>query len=192
MNTMAAAGQSKVHELITRIDDAVKITEQKGCCEAVKKVLEDVVRSGDEFIGPEFLRPCEERYARRLLHKDPAGRYSIVVMVWNVGQGTPLHDHAGSWCVECVYRGRIQVDSYDLIGNEADPVVRFEHERTVYAGPGEAGALIPPFEYHTIKNSENTPAVTIHVYKGELTWCNIFAPVEGGFAKQRKELCYSE
>lgn len=189
---MAATGQSKVDELIRRIDEAVKITEQKGCCEAVKEVLEHLVRSGEDFIGPELMRPAEGCYARRLLHRDPDGRYSVVVMVWDVGQGTSLHDHAGSWCVECVYRGRIKVDSYDIEGREDDPVVKFHHEKTVFAGPGEAGALIPPFEYHTILNPDPKPAITIHVYQGELTWCNIFAPVDGGYAKQRKELCYTD
>ncbi|MFY9234551.1 MAG: cysteine dioxygenase family protein [Fimbriimonadaceae bacterium] len=189
---MPATGQPKVDELIARIDEAVAITEQKGCCEAVKQVLEDVVRSGEEFIGAEFMRPAEGCYARRLLHKDPAGRYSVLVMVWDVGQGTALHDHAGQWCVECVYRGRIEVESYDIHGGEDDPVVDFSKERKVFAGPGEAGALIPPFEYHTIVNASDQPSVTIHVYAGELTWCNIFAPVEGGYRKQRKELCYTD
>lgn len=188
---MGPNASPKVEELIARLDEAVSVTEQSGCCYAVKKVLEDVVRSGEDFVGPELMVPVPERYARRLLHKDPAGRYSVVVMVWDVGQGTPLHDHAGCWCVECVYRGRIQVDSYDLRGNEDDPVVAFEFETSVFAGPGEAGALIPPFEYHTIKNSEDRPAVTIHVYEGELTWCNVFVPVEGGYARQRRDLSYS-
>ncbi len=63
---------------------------------------------------------------------------------------------------------------------------------TSTTGPGEAGALIPPFEYHTIWNTEETPAVTIHVYSGELTWCHIFDPVDGGYVRSVKELTYTE
>jgi 3-mercaptopropionate dioxygenase len=188
---MALTEPSKVHELISRLDEAVAITELKGCCHAVKDVLEDIVNSGEEFIGAPFLKPAEGCYARRLLHKDPAGRYSVLVMVWDKDQGTALHDHAGQWCVECVYRGRIRVVSYSIQGDEDDPLVGFTKEKTVFAGKGEAGALIPPFDYHTIENVEDTPAVTIHVYAGELTWCNVFAPVDGGYKKQRKELTYT-
>ncbi len=48
---------------------------------------------------------------------------------------------------------------------------------TVAAGPGNAGSLIPPFEYHTIKNSlADDTSVTIHVYGQELTQCSIFEP----------------
>src|SRR4030095_11912675 len=34
-------------------------------------------------------------YARHLLHVDPAGRFSVVVMVWGPGQRTPIHAHGG-------------------------------------------------------------------------------------------------
>ena len=36
-------------------------------------------------------------------------------MTWGPGQGTPLHDHAGMWCVEGVLEGRIEVARYDLL-----------------------------------------------------------------------------
>lgn len=182
----------KMCGFIRELDTAVDLDCVKGRCDKVKELLEGVFRSGEDLIPAEFLRPAPDKYARRLLHRDPAGRYSVVVMVWDVGQGTYLHDHAGEWCVECVYRGKIAVTSYDLIGDENDPVVQFRQEKTVHAGVGEAGALIPPFEYHTIANAlTDQPSATVHVYGHELTWCNIFVPVEGGFEKVRRELSYT-
>ncbi len=184
--------QSKVTELISMLDKAVDAKDDDCRCLGVKDVLCEVVRSGEAFIGTDFLKPASACYARRLLHKDPAGRYTVLVMVWGSGQGTPLHDHAGKWCVECVYRGRIQVDSYALHGSDEDALVSFTKERTVFAGQGEAGALIPPFDYHTITNNEAAPAITIHVYGGELDWCHAFIPVEGGYRRERRELKYTE
>lgn len=181
----------KAKELLARLDAAVDIQETSGCCHAVKEVLESVFHSEDDFLPEEYMKPAEGSYARRLLHRDPRGRYTVLAMVWDKGQGTALHDHAGKWCVECVYRGKIKVTSYDLIGQEDDPVVQFKQEATVLAGVGEAGALIPPFEYHTIENALDTPAITIHVYGEELTWCNVFLPVDGGYTKVRKELAYT-
>jgi predicted metal-dependent enzyme (double-stranded beta helix superfamily) len=113
-------------------------------------------------------------------------------MVWAPGQGTPLHDHAGSWCVECVYQGRIRVTSYDL-ANETDGRAQFKETDVVEAGVGGAGALIPPFEYHTIENPYDETAVTVHVYQGELTWCHAFHPTDdaGWFRRERRELVYN-
>jgi hypothetical protein len=96
------------------------------------------------------------------------------------------------WCVECVYRGRIKVVSYRMEGDEEE-LVDFVPETTVLAGPGEAGALIPPFDHHTIENAEETPAVTLHIYGGEMTWCHAFVPVEGGgYRRVRRELSYTD
>lgn len=191
---MSLAMDPKTRELIDRLDQAVALADDCTRCNAVKDILHDIVESGGDFVPSDLLKPAAGHYARRLLHKDPAGRYSVLVMVWGTGQGTPLHDHAGVWCVECVYRGRIQVVSYSLTGkpeSEGD-LYHFERESEITAGIGDAGALIPPFEYHTICNAEDRPSATIHVYGGELTWCHAFMPEDGGYRKVRKELCYSE
>lgn len=183
---------SKVDELIRRLDAAVAIPDDAVRCQNVKKVLEDIVGSGESFVEDSFLKPAPDRYARRLMHHDPEGRYTVIVMVWGVGQGTPLHDHAGIWCVECVYRGRILVTSYSVRGGDPEKgIVQFEQELTVTAGVGEAGALIPPFEYHTIQNPDPTPAVTIHVYGGEMKYCHIFEPTDGGYQRRYRELSYT-
>ncbi|MEK7330217.1 MAG: cysteine dioxygenase family protein [Candidatus Eisenbacteria bacterium] len=187
------ARPAKVDELIRRLDQAVATADLHRLCSNVKRVLAEVVSSGEQFVDPALLKPAPDRYARRLLHKDPAGRYSVVVMVWDQGQGTPLHDHAGVWCVECVYRGRIRVTSFDLEGDAAAERPQFTPESVVFAGVGEAGHLIPPFEYHTIENPDATPSVTIHVYGGELTWCHAFFPLEGGgYRRELRTLSYTD
>jgi len=188
---MISEPESKVKELIQLLDEAVDISDCTERCHRVKDVLHDIVLDGGEFLPEEFMKPVEGRYARRLLHKDPADRYSVVVMVWDKDQGTPLHDHCGHWCVECVYRGRIQVVSYDKVAEDGDQFT-FVRETEIHAGPSDAGALIPPFEYHTIANLEETPAVTIHVYAGELEWCYIFVNDGEGHRRERRELCYSD
>jgi predicted metal-dependent enzyme (double-stranded beta helix superfamily) len=182
---------SRVDDLIRRLDVAVADDDPHLICRNVKQVLIDVVGSGEQFVDAPFLRPTPERYARRLLHRDPRGRYSVVVMVWDRGQGTPLHDHAGIWCVECVYRGRIRVSSFELIGDPASETVRFHPQSAVLAGVGEAGALIPPFEYHRIENPDAAPAVTLHVYGGEMTWSHVFHPVDGGYRREAHPLSYT-
>ena len=183
----------KVDELIRRLDEATAARDDAGCCRAVKQVLIDVVASGEQFLDTPFLVPAPDRYARRLLHRAPGNRYTVIAMVWGVGQGTPLHDHAGTWCVECVYRGKIKVTSFSVSGGDPEKdIVRFERETVVMAGVGEAGALIPPFEYHMIENPTESPAVTIHVYGGEMTFCHVFEP-EGavGYRRKYRELTYT-
>ena len=186
----AASSEASVQELIQLLDAAVDTDDDCLRCRSVKKVLHEIVESQRDFIAEEFLKPAPDRYARRLLHRDPRGRYTVLVMVWDKGQGTPLHDHAGMWCVECVYRGRIKVVSYSCQTLEED-LFQFQREKEVFASIADAGALIPPFDYHTIENANETPAITIHVYGGEMTWCHAFEKVDGGYHMRRRELSYT-
>jgi predicted metal-dependent enzyme (double-stranded beta helix superfamily) len=186
------AAPAEVEHLIGRLDEAIADADDESCCRKVKQALIDAVDGGRFTLPSPYLEPTPDRYARRLLHRDPAGRYTVIAMVWGPGQHTPLHDHAGIWCVECVYSGRIRVTSYGVRGgNPETGIVRFAEENEVLAGPGEAGALIPPFEYHVIANADPTTSVTIHVYGGEMTHCHVFTPVDGGYRRQYRELSYT-
>jgi 3-mercaptopropionate dioxygenase len=190
---MPATASPRVEQLIHRLDAAVAHDDDEQRCRLVKHALTEIVGLGEDMLDPIFLQPAPDSYARRLLHRDPNGRYTVLAMVWDRGQGTALHDHAGMWCVECVYRGRIEVTSYSIRGGDPERgVVHFEEERRIHAGPGEAGALIPPFEYHVLRNADDRPAVTIHVYGGEMTSCHVFEPVEGGWRRRFKTLRYTE
>jgi len=180
--------------LIKRLDAAVTVRDDASRCRAVKTALIAAVTGGEIDLDPRFQVPASDRYASRLLYRDPELRYTALAMVWDRGQGTALHDHAGTWCVECVYRGRIRVTSYSVRGGDPErDLVQFEPETVVMAGVGEAGALIPPFEYHRLENPDDTPAVTIHVYGGEMTYCHVYEPTsEGGFRRRYRELSYTE
>ena len=55
-------------------------------------------------------------------------------------------------------------------------------QRVLVAGPGSAGSLIPPHEYHSIHNpSEDATAVSVHIYRRPLDACCKFHPDEGNW-----------
>ncbi|MEM9058569.1 MAG: cysteine dioxygenase, partial [Pseudomonadota bacterium] len=59
---------------------------------------------------------------------------------------------------------------------------RFEKRNSYEAGVGSAGCLIPPFEYHSIGNPcDRGSAVSLHIYGGDMTSCNIFAEGDDGW-----------
>src|SRR5688572_8651043 len=71
---------SKLQELIAMLDEATTSGDPNHRCHKVKNVLEHICAAGEDFIDERFLRPAPERYARRLVHKDPAGRYTVLAM----------------------------------------------------------------------------------------------------------------
>jgi predicted metal-dependent enzyme (double-stranded beta helix superfamily) len=178
--------------LVADLDQATGPADRHDLCRRVKETLEQHTRDRSVTLPPELEAPCDDSYARRLLHLDPTGRYSLLAMIWGPEQGTPLHDHAGMWCVEGVYEGEIDVQQYDL-REEDPPRFRFAAGDVVRAGLGDAGSLIPPFEYHTILNPHRERiAVTLHVYGGEMTECTVFRPDgDGWHRRERRELVYT-
>lgn len=158
----------------------------------VKAILIDAMQAGAFTLPARFHTPRPDTYARRLLYRDPSGAYTAVVMTWGPGQKTPLHDHAGIWCVECVVEGKMEVAQYDLT-SEDNGAYHFERRNLVTAGRGAAGCLIPPFEYHTLGNLARTPSITLHVYGGEMDHCHVFEPAgDGSYRRTRKNLSYYE
>ncbi len=129
-----------------------------------------------------FLQARAEGYARRLLFLDQQRRFSVLAMTWGPGQGTPLHDHDGRWGVECVIAGEMEAESFNRVEEAPDGRLRFESHGVERGRRGASGVLVPPLEYHLMRNpSAAAPAVTIHVYAGELTRCRVFHPLGSGW-----------
>jgi 3-mercaptopropionate dioxygenase len=181
--------------LIARLDDAVRLGEATAITRRVKHELESAMHAGSVSLPDRFHRVRADGYARRLLHRSEELGYTAVVMTWGPGQKTPLHDHAGIWCVEGVVQGRMDVTQFDLVDESGD-AFRFEAKGCVHAAVGSAGCLIPPFEYHVLANATDTPSITLHVYGGEMTTCHVFEPIDnvsgGRYARRERPLCYHD
>lgn len=122
------------------------------------------------------LQPVEDHYARRELYRSQRHGYSVIAMTWGAGQGTPLHDHDGLWCVEGVWQGALEITPYRHLGSEGDSC-RFEPLPSLHAQRGSAGNLIPPEEFHILRNaSETAIAVSVHVYQRPMERCTVFEP----------------
>ena len=180
---MAVSG---LGELIELVDAAVEKQSVSETVETIKSDLCRLIRSGRIDLPPWLIRQVDGHYARRLLHRDEARHYSIVVMTWGPGQRTPIHDHSGMWCVEGVWGGSIDVQQYELV-QAADESFCFEPRNSYEAGVGSAGCLIPPYEYHSISNpSEQRSSVSLHIYGGEMQCCNVFERQSDGTYRRRQ------
>ena len=180
-------------ELIDRLDRAVGEDTADAITHRVKHDLEDLLGRGLLALPARFKAARPDCYARRLLYQDPQDRYTAVVMTWGPGQGTPVHDHGGLWCVEGVVEGQMQVTQYDVRpagdGFDVSPV-----GAPIAAGVGSAGRLIPPTDYHVLANARpDGTSITLHVYGGNLTGCRVFTPdASGRYVEDVRTLSYHE
>ena len=136
-----------------------------------------------------FVRPLEGSccYARRLLCACPRGRFQAIAMTWGPGQSAPVHDHAGLWCVEGLYCGRLLTQDWEP-PSPAGPSGDGREELFRFPPPGawaEQGretveTIVPPQEFHILANPFEEAAVTIHIYGGPMNSCRTFHPAEEG------------
>ena len=166
-------------KLVQALDAAVEAGDQHAITAALRNTLCALIRDHDVQLPDCVHEPIVDHYARRELYRSPRHGYSVVAMTWGPGQGTPLHDHSGLWCVEGVWDGELEIVQYELLENEGGRF-RFRAAGGIHAGPGSAGSLIPPHEYHTIRNaSPDAVAVSLHIYKAPMECCSKFVPQSG-------------
>jgi predicted metal-dependent enzyme (double-stranded beta helix superfamily) len=117
--------------------------------------------AGDRnLLTPEQRVPSADRYARHVVYGDPAGRFTILSLVWMPGQFSPTHAHE-TWCAFATCENTLTETEYAF--NHA--TMKAVHLRTVerragYCSFGQAGLD----QIHRLGNAGVMPAVSLHVY----------------------------
>ncbi len=167
--------------LIDTIDAAVSLGDNTAVVQALRSDLCRMMRECSVELPACVLESVQGHYARREIYISPQHGYGVIAMTWGPGQGTPIHDHDGLWCVEGVWHGQLEITQYDLTERNGERY-RFTEVGNLIAGTGSAGSLIPPHEYHTIRNASDTDAaVSLHIYQRAMTCCGIFNDVGDGW-----------
>ena len=111
------------------------------------------------WLPPERRRASHENYARHLIYADPADRFSILAIVWDRGQMSPIHGHH-CWCAVGVYRGMLTETYYRESENGQLPVETGSARHAV----GESTFDPSGTGIHRIGNYSGVLAISIHVY----------------------------
>ncbi len=170
--------------LVQALDRAVTASSTPDITDGVRQALCRLMHDGAVRLPACVFEANEAHYARRELYRSETHGYSVTAMTWAPGQGTPIHDHHGMWCVEGVWHGALEITQYQL-ADQAEDRYRFLSVGAIQAGTGSAGSLIPPHEYHAIRNpSAREVAVSLHVYSAPMTCCAIFQPLQSSWYRR--------
>jgi predicted metal-dependent enzyme (double-stranded beta helix superfamily) len=110
------------------------------------------------WLAPERRRASHENYARHLIYADPDDRFSILAIVWDRGQMSPIHGHH-CWCAVGVYQGML-TETYYRAGADGQPVETGSARHAV----GESIFDSSGTGIHRIGNYSGVLAVSLHVY----------------------------
>jgi predicted metal-dependent enzyme (double-stranded beta helix superfamily) len=99
-------------------------------------------------------------YARHVLYSDPAGRFTIVSIVWGPGQFSPTHAHH-TWCAYAVHENALEEALYAWDDASATALPTRKEARPCGYGCFARAGLD---QIHRLGNSCAEPAISIHVY----------------------------
>src|SRR5262245_1345038 len=113
-----------------------------------------------DLLTPAQRMPGADRYARHVVYGDPAGRFTILSLVWMPGQFSPPHAHE-TWCAYAVCDNTLTETEYafDHATLKALPL-RTAERRAGYCTFGHAGLD----QIHRLGNAGVLPAISLHIY----------------------------
>jgi predicted metal-dependent enzyme (double-stranded beta helix superfamily) len=147
----------KLQRLADHVGTAVSLPRD-AMAQEIKAALRDATATPD-WLPPERRRASHENYARHLLYGDADGRFSILAIVWDHGQRSPIHGHY-CWCAVGVYQGELTERHYREGLGEGLPVLVASAQR----GPGTLSFEPAASGIHRIANESGAVAISLHVY----------------------------
>lgn len=148
--------------------------------------LQALHREGSVALPPALLTPASERYLRRRIHACDRLGYELIAMTWGPAQGSPLHDHDGNWCVECLWQGTLSIVRHEPCERDQDGRTRFVSHPATLSHTGEGDWLEGHSGYHTMGNPDpEITAVSLHIYPRTFRQCGWFEPMEDGWHRRR-------
>jgi 3-mercaptopropionate dioxygenase len=112
-----------------------------------------------DALTSEQRRGDPESYLSHPLYIAPDGAFSIVALVWRLGQMTPVHDHV-TWCVFGVIQG-VEYEELFTLDEDGRCLVP---AGTNLNRTGDVSGFAPPGDIHRVRNVGDRTAISIHVY----------------------------
>ena len=113
-----------------------------------------------DLLTAELRAPCAGCYARHTIASDPAGRFTLLSIVWDAGQFSPPHAH-DTWCAYAVVENPLTETLYEFHATSGKALAG----DTVLREPGYACFAPAGLEQiHRLGNASGVGAISLHAY----------------------------
>ena len=118
-----------------------------------------------------------EFYTRNLIHKEK--NFEILAICWPQKTDAPIHGHEGEKCWARVEAGELQIGNYN---EESKSPLKLNLIDELSC---TAGYLDGPADIHSVRNTSNDFATSLHVYAKPYDACDVYN-LEKGIIERKK------
>lgn len=109
--------------------------------------------------------------------------FELILLCWQPGQLTPIHDHGGEECWVKIIEGEFKEILY-----KADEAGKLEPVKTSFSEPNDVTYMIDFMGFHTLENLSDKRSLSLHLYAKPIRSCQIFDEDSGELVN--KDLSY--
>ena len=123
-----------------------------------------------------------ESYTRNCIVEND--KFELILLCWEKGQITPIHDHGGEECWVKVIKGELRETVY-----EVDEAGELSTLKSTISNTGDISYMIDFIGFHSLENLSDKRSMSLHLYAKPIRCCNTFDEALGKFIS--KDLVYN-
>jgi cysteine dioxygenase len=124
----------------------------------------------------------EDCYTRNCIVENE--KFELILLCWEKGQITPIHDHGGEECWVKIIQGEFRETIYKV--DEADEL---HQVKSMISTAGDISYMIDFMGCHRLENLSDERSMSLHLYAKPIRNCRLFDEDAGKFIE--KELEYN-
>ena len=109
-------------------------------------------------------------------------KFEFILLCWDIGASTPIHDHAGQDCWMYHVDGEICEKRYK------ESKIGFQVISEASYSSGKLTYMHDRMGFHNLENNSKNKTMTLHIYANPIDRCNVFNENSGTF--EYKKMIY--
>lgn len=165
--------QRSIDQLATALDRELGTS---GGNAAIAGMLADYAREATDW--RDHSRYAPGGYTRHLLAR--TSRFELLLLCWDRGLASDLHDHSGQSCWMTLLEGAIEEDRF-----RRDDAGEVEQVGTIRLNLAEPAFIDDGLGLHVIRSCGETASATLHLYALPVDSCGIYCQDTGKVLEER-------
>lgn len=113
-----------------------------------------------------------DAYTRNLVHHEE--HFELLILCWQRGQKSPIHNHQGQRCWMAVLDGSVRETLFQFPTDSTATGTPLVAGNSRVCGKGQVAFITDDIALHEIASANDAPAVSLHLYSKPFTTCQVY------------------